>query len=236
MVNNIELVKDLCKSMFTDGICINKKYHKYFNPENTEYYVPRGNKREITILFNNKVFKADYRYEGTQDKKRHNESIRFKDSIKKEFQNVFPNMRGKIKISVGENLNEIVIEPLHKTIDYSEKLILEDYNVKEGEISEKIIKSIKRCGTLIKKAKSIFKKKNGSLKCQICGFNFEEVYGKLGEDYIEGHHIIPLASRKEECISRIEDVVLVCANCHRMLHRKKGITIDELKNICKNKK
>lgn len=59
------------------------------------------------------------------------------------------------------------------------------------------------------------------LDCAICGFNFEEKYGTLGSGYIECHHIIPLGQRKVEITAktRLEDVEVVCANCHRMLHR-----------------
>lgn len=71
-------------------------------------------------------------------------------------------------------------------------------------------------------------------KCMICGFDFEAVYGALGKGYIEVHHIKPLATRDEEVIiDPKDDLVCVCANCHRMLHRFKKyiMSIEELKAI-----
>lgn len=60
-----------------------------------------------------------------------------------------------------------------------------------------------------------------STACEVCGFSFAEVYGELGSDYIECHHVVPLhiAAQAGEVITNMDDLALVCANCHRMLHR-----------------
>lgn len=59
--------------------------------------------------------------------------------------------------------------------------------------------------------------------CQICDMRFEDVYGKkLGENFAEAHHIIPLSQLKGEVKTSIDDLRTVCANCHRMLHRMEG--------------
>jgi len=67
--------------------------------------------------------------------------------------------------------------------------------------------------------------------CAACGFNFEEVYGSIGERYIHVHHIIPLAEIREEYVIRpIEDLVPVCANCHGIIHRTRpALTVEQLK-------
>lgn len=72
------------------------------------------------------------------------------------------------------------------------------------------------------------------LNCYACGFNFEEMYGERGKDFIEVHHLQPLSTLKEEVqINPKTDLVPLCANCHRMVHRKKDnvLTIEELKRI-----
>lgn len=69
-------------------------------------------------------------------------------------------------------------------------------------------------------------------KCKICGFDFNEVYGEeLAESYIEVHHIKQLAEG-EQSVDPEKDLLPVCANCHRMLHkrRKNNIVAEELKN------
>jgi len=75
-------------------------------------------------------------------------------------------------------------------------------------------------------------------RCQICGFSFEEFYGELGKGYIEIHHLTPLSDRENETNTRIEDVVVVCANCHRILHRngKTPVPIESLREIVKHKR
>ena len=77
------------------------------------------------------------------------------------------------------------------------------------------------------------KKTYGSLSCYVCKFDYEKVYGVRGRDFIEVHHIKPLSMRNEEVTIIPEaDLVCLCANCHRMIHRPSGIlTPDELKQI-----
>ncbi|WP_281321905.1 HNH endonuclease [Flavobacterium aestivum] len=69
--------------------------------------------------------------------------------------------------------------------------------------------------------------------CKVCTFNFGKTYGSWGEGFIEVHHLIPLGGEDDKI--RITDpkknLIVLCANCHRMVHRKKGITltVEELK-------
>ena len=55
--------------------------------------------------------------------------------------------------------------------------------------------------------------------CYVCGFNFEDVYGDFGTGYIEVHHLELLSAIKSERTLTVKDVAVVCANCHRVLHR-----------------
>jgi 5-methylcytosine-specific restriction protein A len=69
--------------------------------------------------------------------------------------------------------------------------------------------------------------------CSVCGFNFEDVYGKLGEKYINVHHLKDLASvGKEYDVDAIKDLRPVCPNCHAMLHQEKpAMSIRKLKSL-----
>ena len=77
-------------------------------------------------------------------------------------------------------------------------------------------------------------------QCMACGFDFERFYGReLGRNIIEVHHVVPLSSRDEEVIvNPATDLVCLCANCHRMIHRKKNaiLTLEELKEIIQQQK
>lgn len=89
---------------------------------------------------------------------------------------------------------------------------------------------------VIKLAKEKYKKQNGKLICEICGFDFEEEYGDIGKDFIEGHHTIPVSELNEGDKTKVEDIVLVCSNCHKMLHRKRPwLKPNELEKLLKNK-
>lgn len=59
-------------------------------------------------------------------------------------------------------------------------------------------------------------------KCKVCGMRFEDVYGRLGSEFGEAHHLIPLGKLRESVRTRIEDLTTVCSNCHWMLHRMEG--------------
>src|SRR5687768_6015040 len=58
--------------------------------------------------------------------------------------------------------------------------------------------------------------------CTVCGFDFELTYGTLGTDYIQVHHLLPVAALdKDYEADPAKDFVPVCANCHAMLHKEK---------------
>lgn len=56
--------------------------------------------------------------------------------------------------------------------------------------------------------------------CEVCGIKLEEYYGNIGKDYIEAHHLKPVAERKNSSVEVTkEDFVVLCPNCHRMIHK-----------------
>ncbi len=70
-------------------------------------------------------------------------------------------------------------------------------------------------------------KKNSDYTCQACGLKYEKIYGEYSKtkDFIEAHHIEPKFKVKEgvetnKKMSRsAKDFAMLCANCHRMIHR-----------------
>ncbi len=62
---------------------------------------------------------------------------------------------------------------------------------------------------------------DGRLRCEVpgCGFDFEAAYGAVGRGYMQVHHVQPLASRARASETDPDDLRLVCANCHVMIHR-----------------
>lgn len=75
---------------------------------------------------------------------------------------------------------------------------------------------------------------DGALPCEVCRFDFARKYGPLGESYIEAHHTRPLSelAAGEVRNTEVSDFALVCANCHRMLHRERPwASVDELRKM-----
>jgi 5-methylcytosine-specific restriction protein A len=72
----------------------------------------------------------------------------------------------------------------------------------------------------------------GQLTCEVCGFNFEQVYGHVGQGFCEVHHKVPLAASGTEITTTLEDLAILCSNCHRMVHRTNPFkSIEELKRL-----
>lgn len=110
----------------------------------------------------------------------------------------------------------------------------EDIGFEEGEKRLKQHFVRERNPLVIKLAKEGFKAKNGRLFCEVCGFDFYRKYGEIGQDFIEGHHTIPVSELKDGQNTRVEDIALVCSNCHKMLHnRKQWMSKEELMEIIK---
>ncbi len=85
---------------------------------------------------------------------------------------------------------------------------------------------------LVKAAKDRFRREHGRLFCQSCGFDFESVYGAIGQGFIEAHHVVPVSELTAGSKTKIEDVAMVCSNCHRMLHRRRPwLAISELSEL-----
>jgi 5-methylcytosine-specific restriction protein A len=80
------------------------------------------------------------------------------------------------------------------------------------------------------RAKSV---KHYGLRCQVCEFDFEAVYGTLGQGFIHVHHTVELSKiGKPYIVDPIKELKPVCPNCHAMLHkRERPYSIDELRDI-----
>jgi 5-methylcytosine-specific restriction protein A len=73
--------------------------------------------------------------------------------------------------------------------------------------------------------------KRGHIACEVCSFDFERVYGDRGAGYVECHHAVPLHV-SGPTTTYLDDLILLCANCHRMIHRfKPWLTPDELRTM-----
>ena len=64
-------------------------------------------------------------------------------------------------------------------------------------------------------------------RCMGCSFELGELYGRIGEGYIEAHHLVPLASLKTDELVHFDpekDFAVLCPNCHRIIHRMDDVS------------
>jgi 5-methylcytosine-specific restriction enzyme A len=100
----------------------------------------------------------------------------------------------------------------------------------EGEILTRRHKTRERNRRLRERKKAEALAATGRLECEGCGFDFAARYGERGDGYIECHHTVPLSDLRPGTRTRLNDLALVCANCHRMIHRKaEWLSMDELR-------
>lgn len=120
----------------------------------------------------------------------------------------------------------------HWSNDIISEAIENEYSTlkKDGAIKEYYGKRYERNPKNRKRAIDIH-----GLFCHVCNFNFEQAYGIRGLDFIEVHHTKPISSfeGKEQFIDPRIDMITLCSNCHRMIHRRADniLSVEELKTI-----
>lgn len=76
-----------------------------------------------------------------------------------------------------------------------------------------------RNAAIIKAKKASILKATGRLCCEVCGFDFKEFYGDPGEGFCEVHHLQPLSKADGKVRTELNDLAIICSNCHRVIHR-----------------
>lgn len=86
-----------------------------------------------------------------------------------------------------------------------------------------------RSSAIVKAKKEAVLKATGKLCCEVCGFDFKNIYGELGEGFCEVHHVYPLSKADGMVKTELKDLAIVCSNCHRIIHRSDPmLSIDKL--------
>jgi len=107
----------------------------------------------------------------------------------------------------------------------------------EGKVVYRVHVTKERNKALVAAAKKRARERDGRLRCAVCTFDFGVFYGEVGEDFIECHHTQPLSELTKETKTRVEDIALLCSNCHRMVHRyRPWLRMDELHLIVKRQR
>ena len=106
----------------------------------------------------------------------------------------------------------------------------EEEEFAEGRLLTRLHIARERNALVIRRKKQAVLKEAGRLSCECCEFDFVKMYGDLGREFAECHHRTPLAELKEGTRTKLTDLAIVCANCHRMLHRTGNVlSIEDLR-------
>lgn len=131
---------------------------------------------------------------------------------------------------LGKDLRELLkLYLLLATKDLAAASVSSEEDDEVGLNNEDLInlrehKRIERNRKLAARAKKIH-----GYTCQACGFNFEMKYGEIGLAFIEAHHLTPLHTLKGQKITLDpkHDFAVLCANCHRMIHKSEFVNCIE---------
>jgi predicted HNH restriction endonuclease len=128
--------------------------------------------------------------------------VRIPDEIVTELEGMWAEHVGKTSLATEKIDKELA------AMEGAERIALVRHRRREQSLRDAKIAATKKLG-------------NGRLKCEVprCGFDFEVVYGELGRDYAQVHHLKPLGDRTKPSQTKLDDLAIVCANCHAMIHR-----------------
>lgn len=235
-------IKQMDKSSFIHhGTGIPKELRKYFDINNLNL----GGRKSIMLEYKNNRFDAYFELLRT-DRSRLMWHADFEDSIIKRFPKIYDDFKNKKRDKYSKtNLPELRFLFLGDGLFSVE--FISDWEIRRDIDSEEAEENKENTGCNEGKTKYSYGKKyernpenrkkaieiHGAT-CKICGFDFEKTYGDRGKGYIEIHHINPLSQvDSEHPVNPKTDLIPVCSNCHRMIHRKKEnvLSISEIKTM-----
>jgi 5-methylcytosine-specific restriction protein A len=166
----------------------------------------RGNKAIRDHIKNDKL----YFQEAKGGKRRYVGEIRFYDYYDKNLKDKSGNFRKGIVFRF-KTTDDLIIDKEQETF--------ENKTYREGAEQRLTQTTKERNPTLRKDAITKY-----GTRCMVCGFSFDEVYGKdIARGYIEVHHEKMLSDSTGECEMSLDEVKVVCSNCHRIIHRRKDM-------------
>lgn len=108
----------------------------------------------------------------------------------------------------------------------------EETEAEEGRVITALHHRYERDAGIVRAKKQAALARFGRLACEVCKFDFRKRYGERGDGFIECHHTRPVHMLKPGEKTKASDLVLLCANCHRMVHAKRQwLSMDQLVTI-----
>ena len=132
-------------------------------------------------------------------------------------------MPNNIAFAIEANLNEQA-----SSSDIGELQEIDE--AEEGRVLTRAHLVRERSRKLVEAKRTAVLRTTGTLACEACGFDFAVTYGDRGTGFIEVHHAFPIHLLVPGTKTKLDDLHLLCANCHRMIHsRRPWLTLDQLR-------
>jgi 5-methylcytosine-specific restriction protein A len=145
----------------------------------------------------------------------------------------YPRQReAELQIAAEAIRQSLVQNPIIGDIDEEEEFI-EGARLTRRHLTRERNKSIRK--------KLMAKLTDDTLVCEVCGFSPPPLSRQLRESFFEAHHILPLAEAEKARSTLLKDIALLCAGCHRFLHklirdRKQWVGSEDARQIIKGSK
>jgi predicted HNH restriction endonuclease len=102
----------------------------------------------------------------------------------------------------------------------------------EGRVLTRLHRVRERSRKLVEQCKRTALRKHGRLFCAACDFDFALKYGPTGDGLIDVHHTKPVHTLAEGDKTSVNDLILLCANCHRVVHSsRRWLTVDQVRAL-----
>lgn len=141
-----------------------------------------------------------------------------------------------IKAYADRRKDAVGVLYLRKVLDESTPLMPALELVEAGALEgrKRLVTHLRRerSGDLVIAKRNEMRAAKGCLCCEACELSERELPAAIGEACFEVHHLIPLSELTEERPTKLADLCLLCANCHRMIHRSDPmLTLDQFKQV-----
>lgn len=121
---------------------------------------------------------------------------------------------------IRANELEVIANSIRATLSAGVEQLAPTDEEQEVFIEGRILSGLHRSRDARGRKQLLAKARDETLLCGVCGFcpplGLER---RLRESFFECHHVVPLASMPGLRSTRLRDLVLLCANCHRFIHR-----------------
>ena len=165
----------------------------------------------------------------------HGKGLQRGSKLEEEVWNTYAGNQNRLKeVAAAIRAGQLELESTKTSVH---NLVEEDEEAEEGKLLIALHKRRERNASFARKKKENVLRASGSLSCEVCGFDFQAKYGLLGQGFAECHHEVPISNLAHKGKTKMSDLRVVCANCHRMLHRgRPWPTIESLRAILSSEK